>query len=110
MVSRMPSRVNVASGCRYSVRIRTGRPASLSRNASSLYASGLWLTSGSFMIPRTFKVDEAALDIRAQELHADAVADVDARIAANDASFNRRLQDPHPGALVGGAGHDALKH
>ena len=45
------------------------------------------------------EVDEAALDVGRDELHAHAVADVEAVAPAHDLPLDGGLADPHPGAL-----------
>ena len=58
---------------------------------------------------RPREIDEAALDVGADELDAHAFADVEPRLAADDAAFDRRRDDAHPRPLVGRAGDDAVE-
>jgi len=53
------------------------------------------------------EIDIPALHIRADQLHAEPVADVQAFKTAHQPSFNGRMQQTHPCSLRGGAGHDA---
>ena len=78
------SRRKLRSGWRYSARIRSGRASSLSRNFSSLYASGRCITSRGFMMKRPGEIDKATLDVGVDELDANAIADVKALVAAHD--------------------------
>src|SRR6185369_6722484 len=55
------------------------------------------------------EVDETALRNRADQADTHAVADIEAFISALDAAFDRRVQDPYPGALGRRAGHDAVE-
>jgi hypothetical protein len=55
------------------------------------------------------EIDEAALDVGAEELHPHALADVEAVLAAHDPALDGRAEHPHPGPLRGGAGHDAVE-
>src|SRR5436190_8665276 len=55
------------------------------------------------------EVDEPALDVGADELHPHAVADVETLGALLELALDRRLEQPHPGALLGSAGDDAVE-
>ena len=55
------------------------------------------------------EIDEAALHVRVQELHANRVADVESLEALHQASFGERLRDAHPRALVGGPGDHGIE-
>src|SRR5438552_3146234 len=51
----------------------------------------------------------AALDVRAHQLHAHPVADVDPLESADDLPFHRRPEHARPRALEGRAGHDRVE-
>lgn len=56
------------------------------------------------------EVDEAALDVRAEELHPHAIADIESPEPLLEPSFHRRLENPHPRSLGRSAGHDRFKN
>src|SRR5512133_2553237 len=107
----MRSRRNASNGARYSARIRSGRAPADSRKRSSSYASDgvLELAVMSRALARADEVDEAALDVGVDELHPDAVADVEPLEAAHELALDRRLEDADPGPLLGRAGHDGVE-
>lgn len=55
------------------------------------------------------EVDVAALDVHGDQLHADAVADVDARCSLHQHTLGGDFQKPYPRAFGGGAGDDAIE-
>ena len=55
------------------------------------------------------EVDEAALRIGVDQLHPHPVSDVEPFPASLHAPFHVRIQDPHPRALVGGAGDERVE-
>src|ERR1035437_7797325 len=62
--------------------------------------------SGQLSVAR--EVDETALDVGANQLHADVVAHVETLETALQPPFDRRLEDPHPCSLRRGAGDKAI--
>jgi hypothetical protein len=60
-------------------------------------------------LSRPLKVDVSALHIRADELHAKPVANVHALKAAHQSSFNGRMQQTDPRALVRCAGDNGIE-
>jgi hypothetical protein len=57
----------------------------------------------------SLKVDISALHIRANQLHAEPMANVQAFKTALQSSFNRRLQKTDPRAFVRCAGDDGIE-
>ena len=55
------------------------------------------------------KVDETALDVGVDQLDSKAVAHVQTLEAALEPAFRRRLEEPDPGSLRGGAGDDGVE-
>src|SRR5258708_25025557 len=55
------------------------------------------------------EVDEAALDVGALQRHLHSIADVEAVGAAHEAALDGRPRDPHPRALVRGAGDERVE-
>src|SRR3954464_13905765 len=55
------------------------------------------------------EVDEAAIGVDAVQPHADAIADVEAALAAHDASLHRRRCDADVGAFVRRAGDQPVE-
>ena len=60
-------------------------------------------------LPRHLKIDISALHIRADQLHAEPVTDVQALKTAHQPSFNGRLQKTNPRTLVGCAGDESIE-
>src|SRR5438552_6836797 len=50
--------------------------------------------------PRAHEIDESAVDIHADELHAELVAQVRSLLAVQELALDRRAQDSHPRSLV----------
>lgn len=55
------------------------------------------------------EVDETTLDVGVDQLDADAVAHVETLESALQPPFGRRLEDPHPRSLRGGAGDQGVE-
>src|ERR1039458_6484 len=61
------------------------------------------------VLPETFEVDEAPLDIRLHQRHAYVIADVETFETMDQLALGRRRQDAHPSAFARGAGHDSVE-
>ena len=55
------------------------------------------------------KVDETALDVGTDQLDVNVVAHVETLETALQPAFRRRLEEPHPRSLRGGAGDDGVE-
>src|ERR1017187_10396507 len=55
------------------------------------------------------EVDEPALDVGREELHAHLVTDLEALAAAHDLAFHGRPEDARPCALLRSSGHDPVE-
>jgi hypothetical protein len=55
------------------------------------------------------EVDETALDIGVEELHAQAIADVEPLLTLLDPTFDRRIEDARPGPLWSHAGQQTIE-
>ena len=60
-------------------------------------------------MPDPGEIDEAALDVGADELHRHAVADIEPLRPLIHLALDRWREDPHPGSLLGSAGHDPFE-
>ena len=60
-------------------------------------------------LPHPLKVDIATLHIRADQLHAEPLADVHAFITAHQSSFDGRMQKTDPCAFVRSAGDNGIE-
>src|ERR1035441_9207226 len=69
--------------------------------------AGSTLVGGQPSVAR--EVDETALDVGADQLHADVVAHVETLEPALQPPFDRRLEDPYPRSLRRGAGDEAVE-
>ena len=55
------------------------------------------------------EIDEAPLDIDREQLHANPVADIQAIEPLDEFPFHRHLEEPYPGAFIGGSRHDGVE-
>src|SRR5688500_16284993 len=60
-------------------------------------------------LPDAREVDKASLDVRAQQLDARPLADVQARLPPDHPALDRGAANPHPRALVGCAGDNRIE-
>src|SRR5580658_1969943 len=110
MVSCTRASRNPCSGPKYSARMRTGRPSSLSRKAISVYASRPpAVCFNATSSPRSPKINEAARRIRIQELHSNLISHLHAVCALDHLALGYWVRDPHPGPLVGGSGDHGVE-
>src|SRR5512143_1774908 len=59
--------------------------------------------------PDALEIDEAALDIRVDQLHPHPVAHIQTLDSLHQLAFHGDAQQPDPGALLGGARNDGVK-